>query len=781
MSLIDYIIIIVPLTFVIGMGVYCKRYIKGVSDYICSGRLAGRYVISMGNVATALAVITLIGYIEAHYKTGFGILFWNNILLPLGVLISLTGFCNYRFRETKVQSMGQFLEMRYNRTLRYLAAGLRSFAELLTNCMCPALAARFMIYYLDLPQELVLGQVRIPSFFLLASFMIFLCILICWLGGSLALTVTDTIQGFLCYPLLIVFTVFILVKYPWSECIAPVLKDRVAGESFLNPYDISKLRDFNLFALVVTFYGTIVNYANWIGSPGSTSPRTPHEGKMAGIMGAWRGQFNTLFYVLMVIIVLVTLNHHKFAGEAKAIRDDLSRQVLTEVLPKSPEVRQKIISELKQLPSSDHKPGGKRVQDAPLSHDRNLDTPHLQTVHSALKDVPGGQGMYQKFFTLYHQMMMPATMRKMLPAGLLGMFALFILLMMLSTDDSRLFSSAVTIMQDCVLPFKKAGFTPQQHVKALRLVVCGCGLFWLAGSFFMGQMDYINMAVTIICSMWLGAGPVMLFGLYSKFGNTVGAFCSLITGVVFALLCITVQNFWASDIYPLLVRNQWDLAFGQFLANCSAPFEPWIVWRMSPHKFPINSMELSFINMLLCLVMYIAGSLITYRGPFNLDRLLHRGIYNIDGENKTREKWSVRNVLSKLIGITPEFTLGDRIISWSVFFYSIVFNFFIAFVGVIVWNMFAPWPIEWWSKYFFVIFLLIPACASAVSVVWFTWGGVIDMRRLFRDLANRVDNPLDNGMVVGNVSLSDKEEFEKREKALREKPEAGADADGNRQ
>ena len=31
------------------------------------------------------------------------------------------------------------------------------------------------------------------------------------------------------------------------------------------------------------------------------------------------------------------------------------------------------------------------------------------------------------------------------------------------------------------------------------------------------------------------------------------------------------------------------------------------------------------------------------------------------------------------------------------------------------------------------------------------------MRRLFKDLAERVDNPLDDGWVEGNISLMDKD------------------------
>lgn len=36
-------------------------------------------------------------------------------------------------------------------------------------------------------------------------------------------------------------------------------------------------------------------------------------------------------------------------------------------------------------------------------------------------------------------------------------------------------------------------------------------------------------------------------------------------------------------------------------------------------------------------------------------------------------------------------------------------------------------------------------------------GGIIDIRRLFKDLAKRVDNPLDDGWVERHVFLMDKE------------------------
>ena len=764
MSVLDWIITVVPIIFIVGMGFYSRRYIKGVSDYLAAGRVAGRYVLSVSGLAEALAVVTLIGYVEACYKTGFAMNFWNNVLAPLSIFIGLTGFVTYRFRETRVMSIGQFLEMRYNRPLRIYASALRSFAELLANCLCPALAARFIIYYTGLPQTFILFGIEIHTFLILTFIMITLCVLLCCLGGTLSLLVTDTIQGFICYPLLIIFTIFIIYKFSWSEVVVTTMADRVKDQSFLNPYDIKGLRDFNMFALLVTIYSTIINRGNWLGTGSGVAARSPHEQKMAGIMGTWRGMFSTVMYLLLVIIVISMLNHPSLAKDAKIIRDRLSEQVLTEVAAESPELKAKLIADVKSLPPRDHIIGGSRPQDAPLSHDVNLDTPHLETVHKGLAGTPDAEEKYQEFFTLYHQMMLPVTLRHILPVGMVGLFALFILLMMLSTDESRLFSAAQTITQDCIIPFMGSNLTTEKHVFIIKIVSVICGAFWFAGSFFMAQLDYVNMFVTIVCTMWIGAGPMIIFGLYSKFGNTVGAFSSLISGMILSLGFIFLQRNWAALIYPWLEANNYHIPVGEFLTACSSPFEPWIEWRMTPHKFPINSVEINFIIMMFCLLVYIIGSLVTYHGGFNLDRMLHRGIYNIDDEKQPPFKWSFHNIFRKLIGITPEYSTGDKIISWSVFIYSFVYKFLGTFVLVVIWNAVSPWKPEWWGTYFFVVYLGVPLISAAVTTVWFFWGGLIDLKRLFTDLENRIDNPLDNGQVEGEVSLADRTAFSELEK-----------------
>jgi Na+/proline symporter len=762
MGLIDWLIVIIPVLFVLGMGVYSRKYIRGVADFLAAGRVCGRYVISVGDIAGALSIIGLVAYVEVHYKTGFALAFWQILLGPLGIVMGLFGYCTYRFRETKSLSLGQFLEMRYSRKFRIFAASLRSLSEMLANMIMPAIAARFFIFFLDLPKSVDVFGVSVSTFMLIVVLCLVVAIGIICMGGTLALVITDAIQGMFCFPLIAIFVIFILYKFSWSTEIVPVMTDRVAGESFLNPYDLSELRDFNLFFVVVGVFVSIFHRASWIGAGTSCAARNPHEQKMAGLLGAWRGSVTAIFYVLIAVSIVTLLNYSGWATSAKDVRDSISANISGELISDSAQ-RKVFDDRISAIPEQVHHIG----IDPPLSQDNNLDTPLLDSAHEMFKEFEGeaeGNAKFQQFRTLYHQMMMAGAMRKMLPPGFLGLFCLLLILAMISTDDTRIYSATITLTQDVIMPLRKKAFTPKQHITVLRLVAIGIGVFFFFGSFFMAQLDYINLFVTIMCAMWLGGcGPVMIFGLYSRFGTTAGAFTSLITGMVISLFGVFVQRNWAGMVYPWLEKINAVDSVGNFLATVSKPLNPYVVWEMNPVKFPINSYEFYFITMLITLVLYCLVSLLTMKEPFNLERMLHRGVYNLDGDKKERLEWSFRTVFSKLLGITKEYTFGDKVIAWSFFFYSFIFNFIISFVVVIIWNAISPWPIEWWGRYFFVVYLVVPGAMAFISTFWFGIGGIIDLIRLFRDLEKREDNRLDNGRVDGHVSLADKEKFDKIE------------------
>jgi Na+/proline symporter len=126
MHFIDWLILLIPMGFVLWLAVHSRKYVRGVADYLAAGRCAGRYVIAVANLETALGIIILISLAESRYQVGFGIFFWEALTMPIGIVVALTGYCVYRFRATRALSIGQFLEMRYSRPFRIFAATVRT-------------------------------------------------------------------------------------------------------------------------------------------------------------------------------------------------------------------------------------------------------------------------------------------------------------------------------------------------------------------------------------------------------------------------------------------------------------------------------------------------------------------------------------------------------------------------------------------------------------------------------------------------------------------------------
>ena len=85
------------------------------------------------------------------------------------------------------------------------------------------------------------------------------------------------------------------------------------------------------------------------------------------------------------------------------------------------------------------------------------------------------------------------------------------------------------------------------------------------------------------------------------------------------------------------------------------------------------------------------------------------------------------------------------------------------FLGVLIWNLVAPWPERWWTAYRWWG-ICVGVLTGLVSTFWFLPCGIRDMIRMFRDLKTRVDNPLDDGRVEGHVSLADQAAFAAQEK-----------------
>ena len=180
------------------------------------------------------------------------------------------------------------------------------------------------------------------------------------------------------------------------------------------------------------------------------------------------------------------------------------------------------------------------------------------TRQSLIKTMPSegeANQLFQQFRSLYNQNMLPVALKNLMPPTLLALFVLLMIMLMVSTDDSRIFASAATIVQDVIVPLRKKPFTPEQHIKLLKWMIVVVAIIFFFGSVYLSQMDYISLFTSISTSIWItGAGSVMTFGLYSRFGTTAGAFASLFSGMILAGGGFTLQRTWAKFVYSLLGR-----------------------------------------------------------------------------------------------------------------------------------------------------------------------------------------------------------------------------------
>lgn len=170
-------------------------------------------------------------------------------------------------------------------------------------------------------------------------------------------------------------------------------------------------------------------------------------------------------------------------------------------------------------------------------------------------------------------------------------------------------------------------------------------------------------------------------------------------------------------------------------------------------RFPVNSQILAFAITLIGFASYFIVSYIDRKvhglGRFNLEKMLHRGKYNISGEH--REVWSAGKIW-KIFGLTDEFTLFDRLLFFASLLWTLLWT--VVFVAGTLGHFILDWqPMHWlrlWRGYVMLGFIL-----GIGTTIWFLIGGCSDVVNLFRALRSCKRNDADDGRVVNGQNAGE--------------------------
>ncbi len=319
---IDWSIIVLVLGALIGLTVFSKRYNRSVSDFLAANRLAGRYLLTVSSGFGG--AISLVASWEMTYSNGLPAQWWGMMAAPLGLLIALTGFVVYRFRETRALTLAQFFEMRYSRSFRFFSGLLCWTSGILNYGIFPAVTSRFIIYFFGLPQTFELWGFNISTFPLVMIAYLSIAVYIACSGGQISIMLTDFFQGMLLLVIFLVIMFYLLATFGWTDIIDG-LKIAPANQSLLNPFETSQAENFNIWYFLIGMMGTLYGVRAWQGNSGyNSAARTPHEAVMAGIIGSWRGFASGLCMVLIPICAYAAFHSQKFATAMAPAKEQIA-------------------------------------------------------------------------------------------------------------------------------------------------------------------------------------------------------------------------------------------------------------------------------------------------------------------------------------------------------------------------------------------------------------------------------------------------------------------------
>lgn len=758
LSTLDWIIVFAFIAGLVLAAVGTRRYARTVSGFLAADRCAGRYLIAVSYGMAQLGVISLVWFWQQYYDVGFTSIWWGFMENPALIVIALSGWVVYRFRQTRALTMAQFFEIRYSPRFRVFAGLVAFLSGIINYGIFPAVAARFFIALCGLPPSVLVVGVEVGTFPLLMAVLLGTALIFVFLGGQVAVIVTDFLQGAFGQLVFLAVMVFLLVTYSWSE-IGETLLAAPPGRSLVDPFDLGDEQRFDAFywviSVVVLFYGML----GWQGTSGyNAAAIDAHEAKMANILNGWRYRVLMLITLVLPICIRVVMTGKGHEAEAAQIQEIIAAQP---VLGADPAV---LASELRT----------------------------------------------------------PAAASVMLPSGLLGLFAAALVGAFISTNDTYLHSWGSIFIQDVVLPFRKRPLSARAHLWLLRSSILGVAIFAFVFSLLYTPNQYVSMFLALTGSIFVGgAGSAIIGGLYWKRGTTAGAWTAMIAGMSLAVFGVVVKQLPEAAVFPgptLEVRSiefaggsaslpldrrdvddrgilevavpkragRWQVvlddddasaaeaaieiadAYGAVVAALRlradggetvvalpgggtavlALGDPStgvlgtmldVAWHV---RTRVTGQVLTFWSIAISIGLYVLVSLATCRRPFDLDAMLHRDRPDADA---APPRWYER------LGFDRRMTRWDRVVTGVTLAWPVLFT--LVFIAGMARHLLGPRiglePIapegwlaawRWW--------LMIALGTAMVVTLWFVAGGLRDLIRMFRLLKQVRPDDRDDGRVL---------------------------------
>ena len=228
-SLLDWSIILVYIAFSVAAGLYGKRYISGLSDFLVAGRGIGLYLGIATLAATEIGTVTFMYYAELGYKTGFASFINGLIAGCVMIAIGRTGFIVKRLRDLRLMTVPEFFQVHYSRNLRVLTGVLVATGGILNMGVFLKIEGTFLATISGIPLEYLKAVM---------TGILLLELLYTVLGGMVSIVITDFIQFVALAIGTIAVTIVCIVTAGWANMQLAVMQ--TMGSSGFDPLENSQ-------------------------------------------------------------------------------------------------------------------------------------------------------------------------------------------------------------------------------------------------------------------------------------------------------------------------------------------------------------------------------------------------------------------------------------------------------------------------------------------------------------------------------------------------------------
>ncbi len=249
-TVIDWCIVAIYLVGIVAVGVYIRRYITDVTDFIVAARGLKTFLGVATMIGTELGLVTVMYSAQKGFTGGFAAFHIALAAAIVTLLVGLTGFIVVPLRRMEVMTIPEFYEKRFGRGVRILGGAILAFSGILNMGMFLKAGSLFVMGITGMTSDLELK--------IIMSALLGMVLLYTSLGGMVSVVVSDYIQFVLLSFGLLVMCFLSIKHLGWANIVQTV--SQLKGQGGFNPF---QSEGFGVPYIVWMFFLGLVSCAVW--------------------------------------------------------------------------------------------------------------------------------------------------------------------------------------------------------------------------------------------------------------------------------------------------------------------------------------------------------------------------------------------------------------------------------------------------------------------------------------------------------------------------------------